>query len=119
MPVFALANTAIIFPQDIGQAFSSPVSYGIMAGLVLGKPLGIFGFSFIAVKLKLAALPDSTTWPQLLGAGIIAGIGFTMSIFIATLAYQQAALQIISIISVMAASLFAGIAGFIYLKLVK
>jgi NhaA family Na+:H+ antiporter len=119
MPVFALANTAIVFPQDIGQAFTSPVSYGIMAGLVLGKPLGIFGFSFIAVKLKLAALPDSTTWPQLLGAGIIAGIGFTMSIFIATLAYQQAELQIISIISVMAASLFAGIAGFIYLKLVK
>ncbi|HEU4551537.1 MAG TPA: Na+/H+ antiporter NhaA [Chitinophaga sp.] len=119
MPVFALANTAIVFPPDIGQAFTSPVSYGIMAGLVLGKPLGIFGFSFIAVKLKLAALPDSTSWPQLLGAGIIAGIGFTMSIFIATLAYRQAELQIISIISVMAASLFAGIAGFIYLKLVK
>ncbi|SEM35041.1 Na+:H+ antiporter, NhaA family [Chitinophaga rupis] len=119
MPVFALANTAIIFPQDVMQAFTSPVSYGILAGLVLGKPLGIFLFSFIAAKLKWAALPHKTTWAQLLGAGMIAGIGFTMSIFISTLAYKEAELQIVSIMSVMVASLLAGLIGFIYLKLLK
>ncbi len=119
MPIFALANTAIVFPQDLLQAFTSNVSYGILAGLVLGKPLGIFLFSFIAAKLKLAALPHHTTWAQLLGAGLIAGIGFTMSIFISTLAYKEAELQIISKMSVMAASLLAGVLGYIYLKIVR
>ncbi|GAA0551713.1 Na+/H+ antiporter NhaA [Chitinophaga japonensis] len=119
MPIFALANTAIVFPENLGQAFSSHVSYGILAGLVLGKPLGIFLFSFAATRFKLAALPQQTTWMQLLGAGMIAGIGFTMSIFISTLAYKEAELQIISKMSVMAASLLAGVAGYLFLKLLK
>jgi NhaA family Na+:H+ antiporter len=119
MPVFALANTAIVFPADLWLAFSDTVSYGILAGLVLGKPLGIFLFSYTATRLKLAALPHQTTWMQLLGAGIIAGIGFTMSIFISTLAYNEAELQVISKMSVMAASLFAGIAGYLFLRILK
>lgn len=119
MPVFALANTAIVFPPDIWQAFTDTVSYGILAGLVLGKPLGIFLFSYTATRLKLAALPHKTTWSQLTGAGIIAGIGFTMSIFISTLAYSEPALQVISKMSVMAASLIAGIVGYLYLRILK
>lgn len=119
MPVFALANTAIVFPPDIWQAFTDTVSYGILAGLVIGKPLGIFLFSYTATRFKLAALPHKTTWAHLTGAGIIAGIGFTMSIFISTLAYTEAHLQVISKMSVMAASLIAGIAGYLYLRILK
>lgn len=119
MPIFALANTAIQLPADIGAALHNEISYGIMAGLVLGKPLGIFTLSFIAVKCKWASLPSKAGWPQLLGVGLIAGIGFTMSIFISSLAYEERDLQIIAIISVIAASLLAGIAGFIFLRLMK
>ncbi|HVI47337.1 MAG TPA: Na+/H+ antiporter NhaA [Chitinophaga sp.] len=119
MPVFALANTAIQLPGDILHALNNTISYGVIAGLVLGKPLGIFLFCFAAVKLKLAKLPARTGWPQLLGMGLIAGIGFTMSIFISSLAYNERENQIIAIISVIAASLLAGIAGFIFLRLLK
>lgn len=119
MPVFALANTAIMLPADIAGALQNSLSYGVMAGLVLGKPLGIFLFSFLAVKTKLAKLPSQSSWLQLLGIGVIAGIGFTMSIFIASLAYSERELQIIAIISVIAASLLAGIAGYIFLRLVR
>jgi Na+:H+ antiporter, NhaA family len=119
MPVFALANTAIQLPSDISGALHNNISYGIIAGLILGKPLGIFSLSFLAVKLKLASLPSKAGWLQLIGVGLIAGIGFTMSIFISSLAYQERELQIIAIISVIAASLMAGIAGFIFLRLLK
>jgi NhaA family Na+:H+ antiporter len=119
MPIFALANTAIAFPPDLFQAFSHSVSFGIIAGLVLGKPLGIFLFCLIAVKLKLASLPANTNWKQLWGVGMIAGVGFTMSIFIATLAFKAVDIQVISVMSVILASLLSGLAGFIFLKAVK
>lgn len=117
MPVFALANTAIAFPADLLQAFSHTVSFGVIAGLVLGKPLGIFLLCFIAVKLKFASLPSQTNWKQLWGVGMIAGVGFTMSIFIATLAFSEIDIQVISVMSVILASLIAGLAGFIYLRI--
>lgn len=116
MPVFALSNTAIVFPPDMLHAFSNSISYGILAGLVIGKPLGIFGFSWIATRLKLATLPNKTRWSQLLGVGIIAGIGFTMSIFISTLAYTDIPLQVTAKIAVIAASLISGIVGYYYLN---
>lgn len=116
MPVFALANTAIVLPSNMLHAFESPISIGIICGLVLGKPLGILLFSWVSTKFKIASLPANTSWKHILGVGAIAGIGFTMSIFIATLAYPQPELQVISKISVIAASLLAGIAGFIYLR---
>lgn len=116
MPIFALANTAIHFPADVLQAFSHSVSFGVIAGLVIGKPLGIFLLCFLAVKLRLASLPSGTGWKQLLGVGMIAGVGFTMSIFIATLAFKDADTQVVSIMSVITASLIAALAGFIFLK---
>jgi NhaA family Na+:H+ antiporter len=116
MPIFALANTAIVFPADMLSAFSHSVSFGVMAGLVLGKPLGIFLFSYFAVKLKLASMPAHTSWKQLWGVGMIAGVGFTMSIFIATLAFNEAETQVVSIMSIIAASVTAAIAGFIFLR---
>lgn len=119
MPIFALANTAIVFPPDLLQAFTHSVSFGIIAGLVLGKPLGIFFFCLIAVKLKFASLPANTNWKQLWGVGTIAGVGFTMSIFIATLAFKTVDIQVISVMSVILASLLSGIAGFIFLRAIK
>lgn len=117
MPLFALANTAIIFPNQLGDILHSTVTYGVFAGLVLGKPIGIFLFSFLSVKLRMASLPSGTNWKQLWGTGMIAGIGFTMSIFIATLAFKEDELQIISKIAVMAGSLVAGICGYICLNM--
>ncbi len=119
MPLFALANTAIALPGNMLESLNHDISYGILAGLVLGKPLGIFLLSFFAVKMKMAVLPENSNWKQLWGIGMIAGIGFTMSIFISSLAYEQRDLQIIAIISVIAASLIAGLAGFIYFRLLK
>jgi NhaA family Na+:H+ antiporter len=119
MPVFALANTAIIFPGEFSQIMHSPVTYGIVAGLVLGKPIGITLFSFLSVKLGLASLPSNTRWKQLLGTGMIAGIGFTMSIFIATLAYNEEELQVISKIAIIAGSVIAGCIGYAYLRFGK
>jgi NhaA family Na+:H+ antiporter len=119
MPIFALANTAIVFPPDILHVFTSTISFGIIAGLMIGKPLGIFFFSWLATKLKLAALPSQTNWSQVIGVGLIAGIGFTMSIFISTLAYTEIELQVISKMSVIVASLLAGLIGFLFLKILK
>ncbi|SFO55900.1 Na+:H+ antiporter, NhaA family [Chitinophaga sp. YR627] len=116
MPIFALSNTAIIFPADIWQSLNTSISYGILAGLIIGKPLGICLFSFVATRLRLATLPDGAHWGQMLGIGMIAGIGFTMSIFIATLAYTAADWQITSKIAIIAASLLSGLIGYIFLK---
>jgi NhaA family Na+:H+ antiporter len=88
-------------------------------GLLLGKPLGIFLLCFIAVKLRIASLPKNMSWKQVLGLGLIAGIGFTMSIFIATLAFDEAEVQLISKVAIIGASLAAGVAGFIYLRMLK
>ncbi|MEO5662478.1 MAG: Na+/H+ antiporter NhaA [Nocardioides sp.] len=86
LPVFALANAGVQL-GGIGEALSSSVALGIVAGLVLGKPLGIVLASFIAVRIGLAKLPDRTTWPMVLGAGCVAGVGFTVSLFIAGLSF--------------------------------
>ncbi len=115
MPLFALANTAIIFPDKISDVFTSTISFGVMLGLILGKPLGIFFFSFIAIKLGIASLPSNTNFKQLWGIGLLGGIGFTMSIFTSTLAYESESMQVISKVSVIAGSLIASIIGFVYL----
>lgn len=117
MPLFALANTAIIFPSVFGHIIHSPVTYGVILGLVLGKPIGITLFSWLSVRLKIASLPDNTKWKQILGTGMIAGIGFTMSIFIATLAYKEEEWQVLSKIAIMTGSVIAGISGYVYLRI--
>jgi NhaA family Na+:H+ antiporter len=88
MPIFALANAGVRLEKPIVDALSDEVTLGIIAGLVLGKPIGIFFFSWLAVKSKLADLPSYSNWRQILGAGFLGGIGFTMSIFIAGLAFK-------------------------------
>ena len=116
MPLFALANTAILFPAEMDYVFTSPIAIGIFLGLVLGKPIGIVLFSFLATRLKIAALPDRTSWSQMVGVGAIAGIGFTMSIFISALAFDSIEVQDVAKISVLIASTVAGCIGYAYLS---
>jgi len=117
IPVFALANAGVTLAgMDILAELFSPVSLGIIVGLFVGKQLGIFAFSFIAVKMKFASLPEGVNWKNLYGAGILAGIGFTMSLFIAGLAFSDPALIDLSKIGVLSGSLLAGIFGYVFLK---
>jgi NhaA family Na+:H+ antiporter len=116
LPLFALANTGIVVGPGWAAELVSPNSLGILAGLVLGKPIGIFLFSLAAVSLGLCRLPGDLYWRHVAGAGILGGIGFTMSIFIANLAFPgQADAVTASKIAILLASLAAGIAGFLWL----
>lgn len=119
MPLFALANTAMQLPWPVGPALVHPLSIAIILGLFAGKPLGIMLLSWTGVRTGLVALPEGLGWKQLLGMGFMAGIGFTMSIFIATLAFTDVLLQDIAKIGIMAASLLAGVAGFLYFAALK
>jgi NhaA family Na+:H+ antiporter len=116
VPVFALANAGVALSGDaVSNAATSPVSLGIATGLVLGKPLGILVACFIAVRLGAAELPESVGYGHVLGVGLIAGIGFTVSLFITDLAFDTAALVDDGKLGILAASTMAGILGFIYL----
>jgi NhaA family Na+:H+ antiporter len=119
MPVFALCNTGFLIGGNIMEQLTTPISWGIMGGLVLGKPMGIFITAFIAVKLKIASLPENVTWKHIFGAGMLAGIGFTMSIFITLLAFpEHLAIQSSAKFSILIASLISGIAGFLFLRFI-
>jgi NhaA family Na+:H+ antiporter len=111
LPLFALANTAIVFPDNTAAALTSSLSWGIIFGLCLGKPIGIFLTSYFLVYKKWASLPDGVSWNSLLGGGMLAGIGFTMSIFISTLAFDDIALQDIGKIATLVASFIAIVLG--------
>lgn len=116
LPIFALANTGILLGSDWFEDLVSPNSLGIILGLVIGKPLGIVLFCWLVIKLNLASLPKSVSWGMLTGTGFLAGIGFTMSIFIANLAFSDGDIIQFSKISVLIASLLATVAGLIILK---
>ncbi len=116
LPLFALANTAIVFNSGWDTGLLDPGSVGIFAGLIIGKPLGIFSFCFLAIGMGIGSLSKDIKWKQLLGIGFLAGIGFTMSIFITLLAYSDPVLITESKISVLFASLISGIIGFLWLR---
>lgn len=117
LPLFALANTCIALGNDWGGSLTDDNSLGIIAGLVFGKPLGIWLFSFIGVGLGLCTLPNDLKWKNILGAGFLGGIGFTMSIFITLLAFDHLDTINNSKIAILAASIIAGTIGFVMLKL--
>ena len=117
LPVFAVANTCIPLAGNIQDGLSQSYSLGILAGLVIGKPLGIWLFSFIAVSIGLSSLPEGLNWNRITGAGLLGGIGFTMSIFITLLAYEDTEIVNNSKIAVLAASVISGIAGYLVLKM--
>ncbi len=121
MPLFALANAGVALTGEaLGAAMSSAVTIGAFLGLLAGKPIGIVAFSWAAVRMGWAALPDGVTWRTLAGAGVLGGIGFTMALFIAALAFPTApgttgALLDAAKVGVLAASTVAGIAGYLLL----
>lgn len=115
LPFFALANTAIVIPPEFIAALNSSLNYGIIGGLFIGKPLGIIAACWLLVKLKWGELPRGISWIQLTGIGILAGIGFTMSIFITMLAFEDTATQDIAKCGVLIASVMAMVAGYAWL----
>lgn len=117
LPVFALVNTAISISGDFGHTLTQNYSLGIMLGLIVGKPLGIFFFSFLAVKLGLCRLPSDLNWKSIFGVGLLGGIGFTMSIFITLLAFDNEAIISNAKLIILLSSLIAGTMGFLSLKL--
>ena len=116
LPLFALANTAIIIESNWQSTFEHAYSVGIMAGLIIGKPLGITLFSFAAVSLGLCALPKDISWKHIVGAGMLGGIGFTMSIFVCLLSFNDEAVINNAKFMVLVSSLIAGCIGFIWLN---
>jgi len=121
IPLFALANAGIAIDfNSIGTTIMEPVSLGIIAGLIFGKVIGIFGVSWIAIKLKLAKLPQNSSMSQIFGVSFLGGIGFTMSIFVADLAFINTPELIFQAkVGILAASLFAGLFGYFWLRMVS
>lgn len=116
LPIFALANAGVPLGEGFLKALVSPVSIGIIAGLFIGKQLGISLFSWFAIKTGQAALPEGVTWAQLWGAGCVAGVGFTMSLFVSGLAFDDASIISSAKVGILAASLLSGIVGFVLLN---
>ncbi|TDE05999.1 Na+/H+ antiporter NhaA [Flavobacterium sandaracinum] len=118
LPLFAIANTGIAIGGEWYEGLNHPNTIGIMLGLVVGKPLGIWLFSFLAVSLGICTLPRDLKWSSILGAGMLGGIGFTMSIFITLLAFKNDGEEVItySKIAILVASFIAGTLGFLWLK---
>ena len=118
MPIFALTNTNITFNSGMVDGLFNSLGLGIIGGLVLGKLIGINLFSLIAVKLKISALPQRSSWSQMLGVGLLAGIGFTMSIFIALLSFKhEVDFQDEAKFAILIASFIAAISGYVILNL--
>ncbi|MBD0724025.1 Na+/H+ antiporter NhaA [Flavobacterium sp. L1I52] len=116
LPVFALANTAILLSGNIQETLSENYSIGILLGLIAGKPLGIFILSYATVKLGFCKLPPGISWKSIFGVGLLAGIGFTMSIFITLLAFENETIINNAKLVILISSLTAGILGFFTLK---
>ncbi|OQW37279.1 MAG: hypothetical protein A4E19_14045 [Nitrospira sp. SG-bin1] len=113
LPLFALANAGVALSGSMLQeAAASPVTLGVVGGLVIGKFAGIAGFSWLAVRTGMATFSKGITWPRLIGVAMLGGIGFTVSLFIADLAFDDASLLAEAKVGILAASLMAGVAGY-------
>lgn len=111
MPLFALANAGLTLTEGLGETLSQPIALGVILGLMLGKPIGIMLASWSAVKLRLASLPRDVSWREIHGASWLGGIGFTMSLFIASLAFRDPALLRVAKFGIFTGSLLAGSIG--------
>ena len=116
MPVFAIANAGVLLSAAPGEAVVGPLSINIALALVLGKVLGILIFAWLGIRLKLTALPEGTRWVHMVGLGLLGGIGFTMSMFISSLAYGDAGLLNHAKIGILLGSLVAGVGGYLVLR---
>lgn len=118
LPLFALTNADVsLLGSSFGELVANPVFFGVFFGLLLGKPLGILLFSFLVIKFRIARLPENTTWMHMIGAGILGGVGFTMAIFVANLAFPDAAHVVNAKLAILLASATAGIIGFLFLAI--
>ena len=117
LPVFAMANTAIFLSGDISQIITENYSLGIGLGLMLGKPIGIFLLTYLAVGLGFCKLPNDLQWKSIFGVGLLGGIGFTMSIFVTLLAFDNEAIINNSKLVILMSSMVAGLLGFVTLRL--
>lgn len=116
VPLFALANAGVNIGDHLTAAFRHPITLGIGLGLVVGKPVGIFLGAYLGVKTKLASSADDTNWSQIFGAGCLCGIGFTMALFVATLAFEDENLLEIGKIAILLGSTISGIGGLVLLS---
>ena len=118
LPLFALTNADVsLLGSSFGELVANPVFFGVFFGLLLGKPLGILLFSFLVIKFRIARLPENTSWMHMVGAGILGGVGFTMAIFVANLAFPDAAHVVNAKLAILLASATAGIIGFLFLAI--
>jgi NhaA family Na+:H+ antiporter len=119
IPLFAFANTGVIITnQSISDAINSPIAWGIFAGLVLGKPIGVLAAVILARKIRLGQYPQDTKSIDLLATGSAAGIGFTVAIFIANLAFSDPAIQDLAVFSVIVASIVSALISLLLFKVV-
>ena len=117
VPLFALANAGVPVTSDaLSAAASSPITYGVVLGLVVGKPIGIAGFTWLATRLRIAELPPGATWGGIVGVGALAGIGFTVSLFVTGLAFDDPVRQDEAKIGILAASTIAAVVGSLILS---
>jgi NhaA family Na+:H+ antiporter len=116
MPMFALANAGVVLSAGSLGRNSLPVLLGIVLGLTLGKPIGIIVAAWLAVRAGIAELPQGVSWRHMLGTGILAGMGFTMSLFIAALAFTDPDTLATAKLAILLASLLAGVAGLLLLR---
>ena len=119
IPLFAFANTNITFQQEMLHGLTSPIGLGISLGLFFGKPIGILLTSFICTKLKISSLPEGSSWSHIIGVGFLAGIGFTMSIFVSLLSYKDPLFVAEAKLSILLTSIIAGTVGYFFLKSLK
>lgn len=118
LPLFAFANSGIPFNNISMEAITHPVSLGIAAGLFFGNQIGVFGFSWLAIKMGIARLPEEIGWLQLYGVALLCGVGFTMSLFVGSLAFAQGGngIGVDDRLGILAGSLVSGIAGYLVLR---
>lgn len=121
LPIFAFTNSGISLQGIEFNHLLQPVPLGIALGLLLGKQIGIFSFAWLSIKAKIAAKPKEISWPQLYGMAIICGIGFTMSIFIANLAYDSTSITFMTLskLGILTGSILAAILGYVFLRVVR
>ena len=119
VPIFAFANAGVSLAGVTWSNITAPIPLGIIAGLFIGKQLGVFGMAMAAIKLGLAAMPEGATAGKIYGVAILTGIGFTMSLFIGTLAFDDEDILTQLRLAVLIASLASGLAGAVWLSVGK
>ncbi|MFL2763626.1 MAG: Na+/H+ antiporter NhaA [Dehalococcoidia bacterium] len=119
LPLFAISNSGVIIDSNISSIFNNSLAIGIILGLFVGKPVGIFLFSYLACKIGIASIPNDLKWRHVLGVGFLGGVGFTMAIFVNGLAFDSQSFIDTAKIAIFIASIFSAIFGYMIIRLIK